>query len=60
MRAVEPVYATANGVVVLARNMRMGWGNLVIIRHIFLEEKQMKTVDSVYAHLDRRPLDPKR
>ena len=33
--------------------MRMGWGNLVIIRHIFLEDKQMKTVDSVYAHLDR-------
>jgi murein DD-endopeptidase MepM/ murein hydrolase activator NlpD len=31
----------------------MGWGNIVIIRHIFLEEKQMKTVDSVYAHLDR-------
>jgi murein DD-endopeptidase MepM/ murein hydrolase activator NlpD len=49
----KPVYATANGVVVLARDMRMGWGNLVIIRHIFLEEKQMKTVDSVYAHLDR-------
>jgi murein DD-endopeptidase MepM/ murein hydrolase activator NlpD len=49
----KPVYATANGVVVLARNMRLGWGNLVIIRHIFLEEKQMKTVDSVYAHLDR-------
>jgi murein DD-endopeptidase MepM/ murein hydrolase activator NlpD len=49
----KPVYATANGVVVLASDMRMGWGNLVIIRHIFLEEKQMKTVDSVYAHLDR-------
>jgi murein DD-endopeptidase MepM/ murein hydrolase activator NlpD len=49
----KPVYATANGVVVLARDMRMGWGNLVIIRHIFLEEKQMKTVDSVYAHLHR-------
>ncbi len=49
----KPVYATANGVVVLARNMRLGWGNLVIIRHIFLEERQMKTVDSLYAHLDR-------
>jgi len=49
----KPVYATANGIVVLARDMRMGWGNLVIIRHIFLEDKQMKTVDSVYAHLDR-------
>jgi murein DD-endopeptidase MepM/ murein hydrolase activator NlpD len=49
----KPVYATANGIVVLARDMRMGWGNLVIIRHIFLEDRQMKTVDSVYAHLDK-------
>lgn len=49
----KPVYATANGIVVLARDMRMGWGNLVIIRHIFLEDRQMKTADSVYAHLDK-------
>lgn len=49
----KPVYSTANGVVVLARDMRMGWGNLVIIRHTFLEDRQMKTVDSVYAHLDK-------
>ena len=31
----KPVYATANGIVVLARDMRMGWGNLVIIRTSF-------------------------
>ena len=49
----KPVYATANGIVVLARDMRMGWGNLIIIRHIFLEDQQMKTADSVYAHLDK-------
>jgi len=49
----KPVYATAHGLVMLARDMRMGWGNLVIIRHIFLEDGQMKTVDSVYAHLDK-------
>ncbi len=49
----KPVYSTANGLVVLARDMRMGWGNLVIIRHTFLEDRQMKTVDSVYAHLDK-------
>ncbi len=48
-----PVYATAHGLVVLARDMRMGWGNLVIIRHAFVEGGQMRTVDSVYAHLDR-------
>lgn len=49
----KPVYATANGIAVLARDLRMGWGNLVIVRHIFLEDQQMKTVDSVYAHLDK-------
>ena len=49
----KPHYATANGIVVLARDMRMGWGNLIIIRHIFLEDRQMRTADSAYAHLDR-------
>ena len=49
----KPVYATANGLVVLARDMRMGWGNLIIVRHIFLEDKQMKMADSAYAHLDK-------
>jgi murein DD-endopeptidase MepM/ murein hydrolase activator NlpD len=49
----RPVYAAANGIVVLARDMRMGWGNLIIVRHIFLESQQMKAADSVYAHLDK-------
>ncbi len=49
----KPVYSTANGYVVLARDMRMGWGNLVIVRHIYLDAGQLKTVDSLYAHLDR-------
>jgi murein DD-endopeptidase MepM/ murein hydrolase activator NlpD len=49
----KPVYSAGHGYVVLARDMRMGWGNLVIIRHTFLDGGQMRTVDSVYAHLDR-------
>jgi murein DD-endopeptidase MepM/ murein hydrolase activator NlpD len=49
----DPVYATANGLVVMARDVRMGWGNLVIVRHSFLENNRLATVDSVYAHLDR-------
>jgi murein DD-endopeptidase MepM/ murein hydrolase activator NlpD len=49
----KPVYAAANGIVVLARDMRMGWGNLIIIRHIFLEGREIRTTDSVYAHLHR-------
>jgi murein DD-endopeptidase MepM/ murein hydrolase activator NlpD len=49
----KPVYATANGIVVFARDMRMSWGNLVIIRHVYLEDSKLKMVDSVYAHLDK-------
>jgi murein DD-endopeptidase MepM/ murein hydrolase activator NlpD len=30
-----PVYATAHGLVVYARDARMGWGKTVIIRHVF-------------------------
>lgn len=49
----KPVYSIAHGIIVLARDMRMGWGNLVIIRHTFLEDGKMKTVDSLYAHLNK-------
>ncbi|GAB4165778.1 MAG: hypothetical protein Fur0032_02740 [Terrimicrobiaceae bacterium] len=49
----KPVYSTAHGIVVMARDVRMGWGNLVIVRHLYLDNGQLKTADSVYAHLDR-------
>lgn len=49
----DPVYSVAHGYVVMARDIRMGWGNLVIVRHTFLENRELKVVDSVYAHLDR-------
>jgi murein DD-endopeptidase MepM/ murein hydrolase activator NlpD len=49
----DPVYSVAHGIVVLARDMRMAWGNLVIVRHTFIEDNQRKVLDSVYAHLDK-------
>ena len=48
-----PVYAIGNGYVTFARDARMGWGNVVLIRHIYMERGQLQTVDSMYAHLDR-------
>ncbi|MCK9590187.1 MAG: M23 family metallopeptidase [Terrimicrobiaceae bacterium] len=48
-----PVYAIANGYVTFARDARMGWGNVVLIRHIFMENGRLQTVDSMYAHLDK-------
>lgn len=48
-----PVYSIGNGYVTYARDARMGWGNVVLVRHIFLEKGQLQIVDSMYAHLDK-------
>ncbi len=51
----DPVYCAGHGVVVLAGNMRMGWGNVVMVRHSFREPAEgnaVKTVDTLYGHLD--------
>jgi murein DD-endopeptidase MepM/ murein hydrolase activator NlpD len=49
----DPVYAIGHGYVTFARDARMGWGNVVLIRHIFMENGQLQTVDSMYAHMDK-------
>ncbi|MFY8216079.1 MAG: M23 family metallopeptidase [Chthoniobacterales bacterium] len=49
----DPVYCIGNGMVVFAKDARMGWGNVVIVRHTYLSRGQLQTVDSFYAHLDR-------
>ena len=48
----DPVYSIGNGYVVYARDAHMGWGNVVLVRHVFLENGQPQTIDSMYAHLD--------
>ena len=48
-----PVYSVANGYVTFAHDARMGWGNVVIVRHAYVENGQLKTVDSMYAHLNQ-------
>lgn len=49
----DPVYSIGNGLVVFARDARRGWGNVVIVRHTYLEKGRLQTVDSFYAHLER-------
>ena len=49
----DPVYSIGNGFVTFARDARMGWGNVVLVRHVFVENGQLQTVDSMYAHLDK-------
>jgi len=48
----DPIYSTARGVVVFAENVRVGWGNMIIIRHIYREsDGRVAVVDSLYGHL---------
>jgi murein DD-endopeptidase MepM/ murein hydrolase activator NlpD len=49
----DPVYSIGNGLVVFARDARRGWGNVVIVRHTYITQGKLKTVDSFYAHLER-------
>jgi murein DD-endopeptidase MepM/ murein hydrolase activator NlpD len=48
----DPVYAIADGRVLLARDGGPGWGNIVIVLHAYLENGERKYVQSYYAHLD--------
>jgi murein DD-endopeptidase MepM/ murein hydrolase activator NlpD len=49
----HPVYSIGNGLVVLARDIRADWGNVVIVRHAWIQNGKIHFADSLYAHLDR-------
>jgi murein DD-endopeptidase MepM/ murein hydrolase activator NlpD len=48
----DPVTATANGVVLFARDFHLGWGNVIILRHAYVEAGQVNYLDSLYGHLN--------
>lgn len=47
-----PVFSIGGGIVVLARDVRLGWGNVVIVRHAYLEGGRVAYIDSLYGHLN--------
>lgn len=50
----DPIYSIANGIVVFAKDVRMGWGNVVIVRHNYRDtDGTIRSVDSLYGHLER-------
>lgn len=50
-----PIYATARGVVIFTENIGVGWGNCVLVRHVYREpDGRIAMVDSLYAHLQQR------
>jgi murein DD-endopeptidase MepM/ murein hydrolase activator NlpD len=47
------VHSIGNGLVVLARDIRADWGNVVVIRHAWIQDRSIHFADSLYGHLDR-------
>lgn len=50
-----PIYSIARGVVIFSQNIGVGWGNCVLVRHVYREpDGRIAMVDSLYAHLHQR------
>ncbi|CAN5815874.1 hypothetical protein BH20VER1_BH20VER1_23410 [soil metagenome] len=54
----DPVYAVADGRVLLARDGGPGWGNVVTVLHAYEENGTRRYVQSYYAHLDEMLVEP--
>jgi hypothetical protein len=51
----DPIYSMGRGVVIFSQNIGAGWGNCILVRHIFREaDGRLAMVDSLYAHLHER------
>jgi hypothetical protein len=51
----DPIYSMGRGVVVFSENIRVGWGNCIIVRHAYRDiTGKIDMVDSLYAHLHER------
>lgn len=49
----DPVYSIGNGIVLHAMDIRVGWGNVVIVRHAFRDTNgKIQMIDSLYGHLN--------
>jgi murein DD-endopeptidase MepM/ murein hydrolase activator NlpD len=48
----DPVSSLGDGEVVFAGDARLGWGNVVIVRHQFREKGEVQTVNAFFAHLN--------
>ena len=47
----DPIYSIGDGIVVFARDVHLGWGNVVIVRHAYKEGGAIKHIDALYGHL---------
>src|ERR1700730_16777519 len=49
----DPIFAVADGRVLLGRDGGPGWGNIVILLHAYLENGERKYVQSHYGHVEK-------
>jgi murein DD-endopeptidase MepM/ murein hydrolase activator NlpD len=49
----DPIYSAGDGIVVFARDVHLGWGNVVIVRHAYRDGGNVKYVDALYGHLQK-------
>jgi hypothetical protein len=54
----DPIYAIADGRVLLAREGGPGWGNIVILLHAYLDHTERKYVQSYYGHVQDMLVHP--
>ena len=54
----DPIYAVADGRVLLARDGGPGWGNVIIVLHAYLENSERKYVQSYYGHVEKILVHP--
>jgi murein DD-endopeptidase MepM/ murein hydrolase activator NlpD len=48
----DPIYSIGDGIVVFARDVHLGWGNVIIVRHAYRENGNVKYIDALYGHLN--------
>jgi hypothetical protein len=48
----DPIYAIADGRVLLARDGGPGWGNVIIVLHAYIDNDERKYVQSYYGHVE--------
>lgn len=48
----DPIYSIGDGIVVFARDCHMGWGNVIIVRHAYRENGDVRYIDALYGHLN--------
>jgi len=53
----DPIYAVADGRVLLARDGGPGWGNVVIVLHAIEENGARRYLQSYYGHCDEILVD---